>query len=61
MTAALIAWEQSEGAEIALLSTEAARSLGPPLRAELAERWRVVSERLRGRLSAQSPEADGLP
>jgi len=60
LTAALNAWEQSEGADIALLSTEAARSLGPSLRAELGERWRVVSERLRARLSGHSPKADGL-
>lgn len=61
LTAALTAWEQTEGAEIAMLSSEAARALGPPLRAELAERWRAISERLRARLSVHSPKALGLP
>jgi hypothetical protein len=61
MLAALHAWQRSEGAEIARVSSEAARSMAPPHRRALAERWRHASERLLARLATDPKERVGVP
>jgi len=61
LTAALHAWLQSEGSDLALLSDEAARSLAPGMRAMLALRWRDLAQRLSTRLGRVSAEDPGLP
>ncbi len=57
LNAALVAWERTERNTIEVLSVEAARALGPDLRAALAERWRGIAERLGKRLTAPSTKS----
>lgn len=56
LATAIGAWSRTDGAAIETIAKDAARALGPALRAALAERWRTASEPLRARLGASSSE-----
>lgn len=56
LTAAIGAWARTDGAALETISKDAARALGPALRGALAERWRIASEPLLGRLSSHHDE-----